>query len=59
MKTYWLVVLALAVADAAVVALLLHKDGGPQNLVWWAFLIIPLLIAALTFVGLILHLVGR
>ena len=54
MKTYWLVVLALALADAAVVTLLLVKDGGPENLVWWAFLIGPLIIAALILVGVIL-----
>jgi hypothetical protein len=57
MKTYWLAVLALAVADAAVAALLLIRNGGPQGLVWWAFLIIPLMIVNLIFVGLILHLV--
>jgi hypothetical protein len=54
MKTYWLIVLGLAVADAAVVALVLLKDGGPEGLVWWAFLIVPLLIAVLVFVGLVL-----
>ena len=56
MKTYWLVVLAIALADAALVALLLVKDGGPEGLVWWAFLIVPLLVAALVLVGLILML---
>jgi hypothetical protein len=59
MKTYWLAVLALALADVAVAALLLIRDGGPQGLVWWAFLIIPLMIVGLIFVGLILHLVIR
>ena len=59
MKTYWLVVLGLVLADAAVVALLLAKDGGPEGLVWWAFLIIPLLIAGLIVVGVVLHLVVR
>ena len=57
MKTYWLVVLAIALADAALVTLLLVKDGGPEGLVWWAFLIVPLLIAALIVVGLILQVV--
>jgi len=57
MKTYWFVVLAIALADAAIVALLLVKDGGPEGLVWWTFLIVPLLVAALVVVGLILHLV--
>ena len=58
MKTYWLVVLAIALADAALVTLILVKDGGPENLVWWAFLIIPLLIVALVVVGLILQVVS-
>lgn len=57
MKTYWLVVLAIALADAAIVTLLLVKDGGPEGLVWWAFLIVPLIVAALVVVGLVLHLV--
>jgi len=57
MKTYWLVVLAIALADAAIVTLVLVKDGGPEGLVWWAFLIVPLVVAALVVVGLILHLV--
>jgi hypothetical protein len=57
MKFYWLAVLALAVADVSVAALLLIKDGGPEALVWWSFLIIPMLIVALIFVGLILQLV--
>jgi hypothetical protein len=55
MKTYWLVVLAIALADAALATLLLVKDGGPQGLVWWAFLILPLLVAALVVLGLILQ----
>jgi hypothetical protein len=38
--------------------MLLFKDGGPEGLVWWAMLIIPLAIAALVVVGLILHLVS-
>jgi len=59
MKTYWLAVLALALADAAVAALLLFRDGGPEGLVWWVLLIIPLAIAALIFVGLILQLFFR
>jgi hypothetical protein len=58
MKTYWFVVLAIALADAAIVTMLLVKDGGPEGLVWWAMLIIPLAIAALVVVGLILHLVS-
>ena len=57
MKIYWLIVLGLALADAAVIALVLMKDGGPEGLVWWAFLIIPLLIAALIVVGLVLMVV--
>ena len=57
MRAYWLVVLAIALADAALVTLLLVKDGGPEGLVWWAFLIIPLVIAALVVVGLILQVV--
>lgn len=56
MKAYWLVVLAIALADAAVVTLLLVKDGGPEGLVWWAFLITPLLVVALIVVGLVLQL---
>ena len=40
MKTYWLIVLGLALADGAVVALVLLKNGGPEGLVWWTFLII-------------------
>jgi hypothetical protein len=55
MRTYWLVVLALALADAALAAALLIKDGGPEGLVWWAFLIFPLLIVALAIVGLVLQ----
>jgi hypothetical protein len=55
MKSYWLVVLALGLLDAALITSLLVKDGGPANLVWWAFLIIPLAITALVVVGLILH----
>ena len=57
MKFYWLALLALALADAAVAALLLFKDGGPEALVWWSFLIIPLVIVVLIFVGLVLQLV--
>lgn len=57
MKTYWLVVLAIALADAAIVTLLLVKDGGPEGLVWWAFLVVPLIVVALVVVGLVLHLV--
>jgi hypothetical protein len=57
MKTYWLIVLALAVADASLVALLFLKDGGPESLVWWTVLIIPMLVAALIVLGLILQLV--
>jgi hypothetical protein len=57
MKTYWLIVLGLALADGAVVALVLLKNGGPEGLVWWTFLIIPLLIAALIVVGLVLMVV--
>ena len=57
MKSYWLAVLALALADAAVVALLLFRDGGPEAVIWWAFLIVPLVIAALIVVGLILQVV--
>ena len=57
MKTFWLVVLALAIADAVVVTLLLVKDGGPAGLVWWAFLIGPLIIAALIVVGLIVMII--
>ena len=57
MKTYWLTVLAIALADAAIVTLLLVKDGGPEGLVWWAFLIIPLLVAVLVVGGLILQVV--
>jgi hypothetical protein len=58
MKTYWLVVLGIALADAALVTLLLMKDGGPEGLVWWAFLIVPLVIAALVVLGLVLQVVG-
>jgi hypothetical protein len=43
--------------DAALITLLLVKDGGPEGLVWWAFLIVPIAIAALVLVGLILQLV--
>ena len=57
MKTYWLVVLGIALLDAALVTLMLAKDGGPEGLVWWAFLIIPMLIVALVVVGLILQVV--
>ena len=57
MKSYWLIVLGLALADAAVIALLLLKDGGPEALVWWAFLIIPLVIVAMAAVGLVLMVV--
>ena len=57
MKTYWLIVLGLALADAAVIALLLLKDGGPEALVWWVFLIIPLVIVAMAAVGLVLMVV--
>ena len=57
MRTYWLIVLTLAFADAAVAALLLLKDGGPEALVWLTFLIMPLVIAALVVVGVILQLV--
>lgn len=57
MKSYWLAVLAIALVDAALVTLLLVRDGGPEGLVWWAFLIIPLGIAALVVVGLILQVV--
>ena len=56
-KTYWLVVLGIALLDAALVTLMLAKDGGPEGLVWWAFLIIPMLIVALVVVGLILQVV--
>ena len=59
MKIYWLAVLALALADAAVVALLLSRNGGPEALVWWVLLIIPIAIVALIFVGLIAQLVFR
>jgi hypothetical protein len=57
MKTYWLIVLTLAFADAAVVALLFLKDGGPEALVWWILLIIPLVIVALIIVGVILNVI--
>ncbi len=57
MKFYWLVVLTLAVADAAAAALLLLEDGGPEAWVWWTFLIMPMLIVAMITMGLILHLV--
>ena len=57
MKTYWLIVLGLALADAAVIALLLLKDGGPEALVWWVFVIIPLVIVAMAAVGLVLMVV--
>jgi hypothetical protein len=56
MKTYWLVVLAIAVAEVGLVGLLLLNDGGPEDLVWWAFLIIPIAIAALVVLGLVLQL---
>ena len=59
MKTYWLAVLALALVDAALAALVLLKDGGPQGLVWWVFLIIPLGIVVLIVAGLVLQLVIR
>ena len=59
MKTYWLVVLAIALADAAIVAMLFVNDGGPEALVWWSVLIIPLMIAALVVVGLILQVFSR
>ena len=58
MKTFWFVVLALALADAAVVTLVLIKDGGPAGLVWWAFLIGPLIIAVLIVVGHIAMVIG-
>ena len=58
MKTYWFVVLAIALADAATVTMLLVKDGGPEALVWWAMLIVPLAIAALVVVGLILQVIS-
>ena len=58
MKTFWFVVLALALADAAVVTLVLIKDGGPAGLVWWALLIVPLIIAVLIVVGLIAMVIG-
>jgi hypothetical protein len=58
MKTYWLVVLAIALTDAAVVTMLLAKNGGPEGLVWWAMLVIPLAIAALIVVGLILQVIS-
>jgi hypothetical protein len=58
MKPYWLVVLGIAVADAALITLLLVKDGGPEGLVWWAFLIVPLIVAVLIVIGIILHVVG-
>jgi len=54
MKTYWLVVLATVFVEAALAAALLIKDGGPESLVWWTFLIIPLLIVGLVVVGLVL-----
>ena len=57
MKTYWMVVLGLALADAAIVAVVLLNDGGPENLVWWAFLIIPLAIVVLILVGLVLQVI--
>jgi hypothetical protein len=55
MRTYWTVVLAIGLADAALITLLLVKDGGPEGLVWWAFLIIPMAVAALVVVGIILQ----
>ena len=54
MKTYWFVVLAIALADAALVTLLLVKDGGPEGLVWWTFLVVPLAVIAMIVVGLVL-----
>ncbi len=57
MKTYWLFVLALLLADAAVITWLLVNDGGPENLVWWSFLIIPIAVLILIAFGILLHLV--
>lgn len=59
MKTYWLVVLTIALADAALAAILFLRDGGPEALVWWTLLIIPLLIAVLIVLGVVLQLVVR
>ena len=59
MKTYWLIVLALALGDVAIGALLLLRDGGPEGLVWWVFLIVPLLVGGLIVVGLIMQTVVR
>ena len=57
MKTYWFVVLAIALADAALVTLLLVRNGGPEGVAWWSFLILPMAIVALVVVGLILQLI--
>jgi len=42
----WLI-LALVILDGAAIALILRQDGAKENLVWWVFLIIPLLIVGM------------
>jgi hypothetical protein len=59
MKTYWLGVVAITLADASVVTLLLLNDGGPESLVWASVLVVPLLVAALIVIGILSHLVLR
>lgn len=59
MRTYWLVVFWIALVDAAIITWLLMRDGGSEKLVWWAFLLVPLFVAALIALGLALHLIRK
>ena len=51
MRNYWLTVCLFVLADGAAISALLMRDGGPEGLVWLAFLVGPLIIAALCLGG--------
>ena len=59
MRNYWLTVCLFVLADGAAISALLMRDGGPEGLVWLAFLVGPLIIAELCLGGLVLHAVRR
>jgi len=48
----WLI-LAVMVADGVAAAVILRRDGAPEAVVWWVFLVIPLLVAAMTAVEIV------
>ena len=59
MSVFWKGWALIALADVLAVAVILMRDGAPENAVWWAFLIIPIFLAVAGVVGVLLNLVVR